>query len=745
MDVPRHTAPPVSASSSLPRDGSGVMVAIMGGGGETASLKIEALENAVRELTEKNQQLLELVDSNRVEMLELEAVNTCLRDQLTLKKELIDVEKKSFTQLRASFQEVFRSLPLHTIAFESGKVHVAPKSSAAVNAHLTISFGKIFDSPPHVSAWVTKGPAGFSYKLQSTSITDITRNSFGIIGLNTEETDFNVDWVAYVPASTNNKTASLIQLVEVSPTFSPELKRTLSAAVTTFGVDQVDISGTTLLHAACHCGNYELVKWLLSCGAHVDSVDRHGWTPLLSAVSTGQTKIAWTLLKRGAEPTAKTNDGRHSLHLLCRSSSNLPPLEDPLLHKVVRTILKSGVDPKVQYRGASCLFLAVRSGNCALVKELLNKGKMNPNTIDNDGFTPLHIAVMSKNTLMTRVLLESNANPSIQTNVGQPSQLAQQSNNLELIHVFESLSSRKGIMIPLFTVVEILSLLPPRDLYRCRRVCRDFLVLVDEISNSPSYWESRNLRKDQFLYCEKFFKQFSSGLGSFIVEGSPKPTEIELSCMILGEFGVGAMTLAYQFCRKESRTPFDNDYPPRMILQTNTKVVGLTVFVRTHDESIRFTDILIRRLKRCHLFMVCFSLEDAFTFDQATSWLKTVDRFGLYHQTAARVLIGTHTDSKSREVTVDQASQLAQEYGGVYVETCPITGYNVDLAFKVGTELALAGEALRAEQELAETKRREEAERARAKRNKGRGRGRARGRGRNPVGATANANECCVS
>lgn len=64
----------------------------------------------------------------------------------------------------------------------------------------------------------------------------------------------------------------------------------------------------SLLHGAVLNYNEDLVKLLLECGASVDSVDKHGSTPLSYAASFGALECCELLLAAGADINSQNVD-----------------------------------------------------------------------------------------------------------------------------------------------------------------------------------------------------------------------------------------------------------------------------------------------------------------------------------------------------------------------------------------------------------------------------------------------------
>ena len=68
-------------------------------------------------------------------------------------------------------------------------------------------------------------------------------------------------------------------------------------------------NGRQLIHCAADYGQKDILEYLLSQGADVNSPDTHGITPLLNAVFEGHTECVKLLLAKGADKTTKTPSG----------------------------------------------------------------------------------------------------------------------------------------------------------------------------------------------------------------------------------------------------------------------------------------------------------------------------------------------------------------------------------------------------------------------------------------------------
>lgn len=79
-------------------------------------------------------------------------------------------------------------------------------------------------------------------------------------------------------------------------------------------VHLTDRAGVTLLHAAARSGNARLVRLLLDRGADLGAADGAGLTSLHYAAQFGHADAARTLLEHGADPNQPDHRGRRALH-----------------------------------------------------------------------------------------------------------------------------------------------------------------------------------------------------------------------------------------------------------------------------------------------------------------------------------------------------------------------------------------------------------------------------------------------
>ncbi|XP_026196624.1 ankyrin repeat and EF-hand domain-containing protein 1a isoform X2 [Anabas testudineus] len=180
--------------------------------------------------------------------------------------------------------------------------------------------------------------------------------------------------------------------------------------------------GTGVLHVAVSANNQDLVRFLLSKGAHPNIQDKKGRTPIMLAAELGNDAIVALLaqnnanlrlqdaegkgvlfyciyptkrhtrclqlaLKYQADPNNMSTEGTHIFQLMCEKAQECTPL--------CLIMLDAGTDPNAtnQKTGTTALMEAAKAGSVQLVRAILKKGG-NPNALDRKRFTAVHYAAM---------------------------------------------------------------------------------------------------------------------------------------------------------------------------------------------------------------------------------------------------------------------------------------------------------------------------------------------------------------
>mmetsp|Transcript_31994 Transcript_31994/g.51668 ORF Transcript_31994/g.51668 Transcript_31994/m.51668 type:complete len:1406 (-) Transcript_31994:604-4821(-) len=158
-----------------------------------------------------------------------------------------------------------------------------------------------------------------------------------------------------------------------------EVKRLLLSS--DLNVNAGDYDGRTALHLAASEGHVELVRFLLERKANINVVDRYGGTPLDDAVRHARDEVATLLLNfNGRMQTENVPDKV----INASAAGDLDTL---------RRLIRFGVDPnQVDYDRRTPLHLAAANGHLQLVKFLVSQ-RVDLNAVDRKNGTALQDAL----------------------------------------------------------------------------------------------------------------------------------------------------------------------------------------------------------------------------------------------------------------------------------------------------------------------------------------------------------------
>ncbi|CAH1997856.1 unnamed protein product [Acanthoscelides obtectus] len=199
-----------------------------------------------------------------------------------------------------------------------------------------------------------------------------------------------------------------------------------------FSVDSQDENGNTLLHYAAATGNLETANKLITLGAYTNILNNKGQTPLHVACLHAQLPIAELLVKNGANinvtdfsketPVFKAvRGGNKNLTKFILSKGAIVnrynKINEGLLHlavmhddiELVKLLLDNEEDPNelTNAEGTTPLHLATELNDAPMVSLLIdNKAYLNME--DMDGYTPLHVAAGTRDSLEILKILTAN-------------------------------------------------------------------------------------------------------------------------------------------------------------------------------------------------------------------------------------------------------------------------------------------------------------------------------------------------
>jgi ankyrin repeat protein len=185
-------------------------------------------------------------------------------------------------------------------------------------------------------------------------------------------------------------------------------------------INTLDGDQRTPLHWAAANGHLQIVQHCLECaGVIIDTQDDGGWTPLMSAVSSGRGEVCNMLLSKKADANLMNSNGAIALHfhkgrvpilqMVLQSTSDLNVIDKygiTALHKAVsgthstasgfdecaELLLQAGATQIADKEGNTPLHFAVMDGNDDIAESLALRHGALTDALNADGKTPLDMA-----------------------------------------------------------------------------------------------------------------------------------------------------------------------------------------------------------------------------------------------------------------------------------------------------------------------------------------------------------------
>eukprot|EP01105_Mastigella_eilhardi_P027237 TRINITY_DN82_c0_g2_i3.p1 TRINITY_DN82_c0_g2~~TRINITY_DN82_c0_g2_i3.p1 ORF type:complete len:572 (-),score=147.01 TRINITY_DN82_c0_g2_i3:452-2167(-) len=554
--------------------------AVGGGDDQVTESEIEmSLAEALRRSQAENKELQkhagEVAEALRLANARLVA----LEDASRLKNELLKRALAAQKQQAACVQDILRAIPPHAVNLLSGKRLLVRSAAAAaattgVDQAVDVNFSRAFAAEPTVLCWLTT--PGETRRL-APALLRPAPSGFTVAPQHWEDGS-TLHWMAFT-ARQSEHVAGIIGRVEaLPPTLPPHLEGEIAELCDAGLLEECDSQGNTLVHAACTAGNAPLLRWLLARRAPLDIGNNQGYTPLVCAVAAGHFRLASELLDKGADPNVTVVGGTTVLHLMCKHKQTVVDESSKWFCCLFDTLLARGLNPKaVSASGSTCLLTACLVGNRTAAVKLLATGNVNANTINQQGFSPLHCAVHSRDLALVDMLLANGGDPYCSTAVGIPAQMARDLGFSidDTINRHQAADIMRRFSYPLLK--DILSQLEPCDLFRCRRVCRTFVSAVDEVATWPAYWRSFNTT--QAAYITRHTK-YHCQLDQFRLQEIPQEHDFFFKIRVVGDRGTGKSSFLRRF-EEDSFTdqqiplPEDSKIVPTVV---NQKVVKLQLW-----------------------------------------------------------------------------------------------------------------------------------------------------------------------
>ena len=151
--------------------------------------------------------------------------------------------------------------------------------------------------------------------------------------------------------------------------------------------------------------------------------------------------------------------------------------------------------------------------------------------------------------------------------------------------------------------------------------------------------------------------------------------------LLLGDSGVGKSCIIIRYIENNFSSNLMNsigvDFKLKNI-EIDSKKIKLQIWDTAGQE--RFKTITTSYYKGAHAILVVFDITDRDSFDHVRNWMADIDKFA--KEGVLRILVGNKCDlAHSRQVSMEEAKEIANKYGIKYIETSAKDTINIDDLF----------------------------------------------------------------
>ena len=160
-----------------------------------------------------------------------------------------------------------------------------------------------------------------------------------------------------------------------------------------------------------------------------------------------------------------------------------------------------------------------------------------------------------------------------------------------------------------------------------------------------------------------------------------KYSESLFKILLLGDSGVGKSCIIIRYIENNFSNNLMNsigvDFKLKNI-EIDSKKIKLQIWDTAGQE--RFKTITTSYYKGAHAILVVFDITDRDSFDHARNWMADIDKFA--KEGVLRILVGNKCDlMNNRQVSTEEAKEIANKYGIKYIETSAKDTINIDDLF----------------------------------------------------------------